>query len=480
MGFFDLLKAKRTATPQAIASPKLAPQPSSSAVPEASVPPEPSVDATPLPSAEAMPSSEIMPRLAQARTCLEAKDLPGALALYEQALAGAGDRADVLVSISGDLGTHGHVQQLIELIAPRYDAQKHGPATGINLLQAYLFLRNPEAARHMLDVLSLLNRSDIEETLHGFSNAIAEMIEARQQGEIPDSPGGGTESGERADIPRISLITISKPIWFYGLEALAGDILPPKGNRLRRVAFTQLGLPGIAEMGEAMKKPEDELGRLSRALPLLFAENLFFCPHYSPVAAVGVMTGKEEGNAYALFGAEWTPENIRQLQETGGGEFDFVFTGSLQRQAGDIEMTLRLWEIRKFRERKKFVVRWAPATADAELGRFISDLRLFMEWQPYPAGGGIPYSPPASTAAWLDTLGASLGLFLAEKKVLPPARLAPVADDLRKAALLAPECPLASLSWLTLGKRAQKLGLAQNVEEAVLFPDPIVQKARAC
>ena len=58
---------------------------------------------------------------------LEAKDLPGAMAIYEEVLASAGARADVLVTISGDLGVHGHMAPLIELIAPRYDAEKHGP-----------------------------------------------------------------------------------------------------------------------------------------------------------------------------------------------------------------------------------------------------------------------------------------------------------------------------------------------------------------
>src|SRR5580698_2223803 len=46
----------------------------------------------------------VMPQLAAAREKLEARDLPAALAIYEQVLADAGDRADVLVAISGDLG----------------------------------------------------------------------------------------------------------------------------------------------------------------------------------------------------------------------------------------------------------------------------------------------------------------------------------------------------------------------------------------
>ena len=115
-------------------------------------------------------------RLLAARERLEAKDLPGAMAVYEEVLATAGDRADVLVAISGDLGTHGHVDQIIELVAPRYAADRHGPATGLNLLQAYLAVRNPDAAQHVLDILFALNRPELEERLHGFSNAIAELL----------------------------------------------------------------------------------------------------------------------------------------------------------------------------------------------------------------------------------------------------------------------------------------------------------------
>jgi hypothetical protein len=107
-------------------------------------------------------SGGVKPRLAVAREKLEAKDLPGALAIYEEILAGgAGDRADVLVAISGDLGSHGHVAEIIELVAPRYDADRHGPATGLNLLQAYLAVHNADAAQHVLDILFALQRPEL-------------------------------------------------------------------------------------------------------------------------------------------------------------------------------------------------------------------------------------------------------------------------------------------------------------------------------
>ena len=138
-------------------------------------------------------SGGVIPRLVAARVLLESKDLVGALAIYEAILNEAGDRTDVLVTISSDLGVNGYMKEIIEIVAPRYDAQKHGPAAGLNLLQAYLALREAESAQHVLDVLFALNRSDMHDRLLGFSNAIADLIQAENDDGDPkeqsdDSP----------------------------------------------------------------------------------------------------------------------------------------------------------------------------------------------------------------------------------------------------------------------------------------------------
>src|SRR4051794_6090017 len=122
MGFFDRLTKKSPPAAPSAATPETAP----AAAPAAAI--------------------SVKSRLAAAHEKIEAKDLPAAMAIYEEVLATAGDRADVLVAISGDLGSHGHVTEIVELIAPRYDADRHGPATGLNLLQAYLAVRNTDAA----------------------------------------------------------------------------------------------------------------------------------------------------------------------------------------------------------------------------------------------------------------------------------------------------------------------------------------------
>lgn len=449
MGFFDRFAAR-----------KPAPGPAS----------PPAAAGTPAP-APAAAAGNVQARLVAARERLEARDLPGALAVYDEVLAGpAGDRADVLVTISGDLGASGHLAPIVELIAPRYDADRHGPATGLNLIQAYLALGNADAAQHVLDILFALNRPELEDRLHGFSNAIAELLAA------PDAGAAAGPAGAEG-APKIGLITVSKPVWFYGLEPLAAQLLPPKGGRLRRIAFTQLAQPGATPSAEALRGPEDEVARLSRALPLWFAETFSFAALYQAVAAVAFQAGAEglAGNHPVVFSSEWTPENLRQLVETHGEELDYIVTGSLRVSAGDHEVVLRVWEVKGLRERKVFPARWTPATADAVLARLHADLRAYMEWS--PASAAYAYVLPAQPGAWLDTLGASLGLFLAEKSVLPPACLAPVAADLAAAAARAAGSEGASLAYLTLRARARQLGLA-DAPLAPLARSPLVQQAR--
>jgi hypothetical protein len=448
MGFFDRLAAKKTS-------------------------PSPAPSVSPADAAGANP---VRPRLDVARAHLDAKELPAALAIYEEVLASpAGDRADVLVSISGDLGSTGHLALIIELIAPRYDGQRHGPATGLNLLQAYLALRHADAAQHVLDILFSLNRPELEDRLHGFSNAIAELI---AQDAEPITGPGDPAAGGPAGVPKVSLVSISKPIWFYGLEPLAEKILPAKSDRLRRIAFAQLALPGAyADLPAAMAKPEDELGRLSRAIPLWLAETFYFSPHYAPIAAAGIITPPGGGASQpVIFSSEWSTDNLRQLVDSSTGGLDYIFTGALRQKAADFELIIRVWEVKKFRERKQFLVRWNPATADAELLKLHEQIRLFMEWSPEKSG--LPYAAPSAPCVWLDALGASLGLFLADKQILPAAALAPLGPTFAQLAPHTAGSVSASLAWLTLQSRAARLGLAAAPAEATLSADARVEEAR--
>lgn len=464
MGFFD-----RFRSPKAESSPV-----------NAASAPKPVEASGPAMVNPATTSASVAATLLAARERLDARDLPGALALYEPLLASAGDRADVLVTISGDLGSTGHVATIIELVAPRYDAERHGPATGLNLLQAYLATRNPTAAQHLLDILFALQRPELEERLHGFSNALADLIEAENQGAIPsgapvDATGSSTPGVPTA--PRINLVTISRPIWVYGLEPIAEQIIPAKADRVRRIAFAQLALPGMPDALERARAPEDDLGRLSRALPLWLAETFSFSPLYAPIATVGLI---DDAKHYALFPAEWTTENLRQLVETHSQPLDYIFTGAVRTVTGDTELILRVWEVKKFRERKQFTARWNPATADTVLAGLHEQIRQFMEWRGFPEGQGLAYAPPPSPKAWLEVLSTSLTCFLGDKGLLKADHVAPSSARFATAAQTALASESASLAWLTLQDRARRLSLGQtDAGDALLVDSPVVGAARA-
>lgn len=466
MGFFDRFTSKKS-----VPSAGPATAPNGSATPAKPTPaPAPTNPTESAPSASA-PAGNVKARLAAGRERLEAKDLPAAVTIYEELLTAAGDRADVLVTISGDLGSNGHMQQIIELVAPRYDADRHGPATGLNLLQAYLAVQNAEAAQHVLDILYGLNRPELEDRLHGFSNAVAELLAAADapsavtQG--PTGPGGAA---------KIGLITFSKPIWFYGLEPLAAQLLPPKEGRLRRLAFAQLAVLGNPAKPGETSGPDDELGRLARALPLWFAETFYFSALYSPVAAVGIVTPTEGGGSQVVnFSAEWTTENLRQLVDSTEGGLDYVFTGALRCVAGDYELSLRVWEIRSFRERKTFSIRWTPATFETALSQLHEQVRGYMEWS--PSSAAFAYTIPNQPLGWLETLAASMSLFLVEKNILPRAQLPALDQVLRAASERASASEAAALGYLTLSARAAKLG--ESIPSAVtLARSPLVLQAQ--
>jgi len=457
MGFFDRILGSKPTTP-------------GTAAPTPPAAPAETVAATDQPT---MPAGNVMPRLVEAREKLEAKDTAGAMAIYEEVLAAAGERADVLVTISGDLGVNGCLREIIELVAPRYDAERHGPATGLNLLQAYIVLRQPEAAQHVLDILFALKRPELEDRLHGFSNAIADLINAGQTPLVGGAPGaGGAPAAEPA---KVNIVSISKPIWFYGLEAVAG-VLPAKQGRLRRVGFAQLALPFLPEVEALAAKPEEELGRLSRALPLWLAETFCFSPHYAPYAALGVMGRPGEPGHYALMPTEWTADNVRQLVDTTEGGLDYVFTGALRQHSGDYELLLRVWEVKKFRERKQFTARWTPATADAELAKLHEQIRLFMEWSADTTAAA--YAPPVQPRAWLEVLGASATLFLAGKNLLAPNQLPDLAPTLQTAASQAATGEIPSLACLTLVTRAQVFERAPDTAGLRLHDSARVTAAR--
>ena len=97
-----------------------------------------------------------------ARTALESHNIPRALALYRETLTRVGETVPVnlLKQMSGDLGMHGLLTELLELNEPCFVPEVHGLEVGNNLIKANIELGHLDRARQIVNQLRMLPRPD--------------------------------------------------------------------------------------------------------------------------------------------------------------------------------------------------------------------------------------------------------------------------------------------------------------------------------
>jgi hypothetical protein len=294
-------------------------------------------------------------------------------------------------------------------------------------------------------------------------------------GVFPGASSASSPALPASPLETISLVSIAKPVWSYGLETVPG-LLPPKDAATRRIAFTQLATVGLPDLAERLQRPEDDLGRFARGVPLWLAEMMYFSVNYTPTAVLG----SSDRSLHALLPEPWTPAHIRQVVETTEGGLDFVVTGTLVGgHTNSWTLTVQLWDVAKSRERKRWTLEFAPDNADRALVGFGTHFRLFMEWTAHPAGHGLAYSPPARPSPWIHTLGISATIFLAEKNVLDRSEISLPGSLIDLVSENAVTSEPASLAWITLAARARRLGLVGELPAVQLLPTPLVKSLSA-
>ena len=194
------------------------------------------------------------PHLWLAREKLKQGDRPAALVLYEEALARAADRADVLLMITGDLGNAGALDDLIRLAAPHYTPEVHGPRAGMNIARAYTQLGCTDEARALVRRLQAMNWPPFAEAL---AKLEAEIVAAS----LPPITDAS---------PAIGIYAIERPLWTRGLC---------EPDWLFRANATDEPTISLVTFANEMLKDDtpqvrmsEALGRLTRSLPLYLAE----------------------------------------------------------------------------------------------------------------------------------------------------------------------------------------------------------------
>ncbi|WP_241061003.1 tetratricopeptide repeat protein [Achromobacter xylosoxidans] len=245
---------------------------------------------------------------------LGAHNLSGALAMYEESLARAGTPApaDLLAQMSGDLGNAGAIEPIVQLAGPRFDAALHGIQVGNNLIRAYVELGRPDQARAILDQLYAQQRPDWKDNLGYWDTELARAA-------LGD---GATEPAQM----RLAMLLGRGPVWLTPDSPAAALFTPVTPDR-PLVSF----LGGSAEIGAAPEGAERQLadatGRLSRALPLYFNEQLALRCGLRTQTLVPWLTEPHPG--FLLSGAAWDDTDAIGYAQQCEAQSDYVVISHL-------------------------------------------------------------------------------------------------------------------------------------------------------
>ena len=245
-------------------------------------------------------------RLWLARAALESRDLDHALALYQESLGMAGTPVptDLLVQMSGDLGNHGHLSEILNLVGPHFDEETHGIALGNNLIKASIDTGHLDSARSIIRKLEACQRPDWRETL-GFWES--ELLKAKLE----------TQAPVPADKLRMTMLNLNGPLWLIA-DHVTSRIATRRAPDAPHIAFLGSSFEAAQMPSELVAQPSDGPGRMSRALPLFLNETVHLHSDARTTTLIPWITNG--GGGFGLFGkAPNLGEMAQQARQMGAG-----------------------------------------------------------------------------------------------------------------------------------------------------------------
>jgi tetratricopeptide (TPR) repeat protein len=339
------------------------------------------------------------PQLWLARRALERHNLPEAKSYYDHVLKLAADEPDVLMMISGDLGNHGYVAEIIDFVRPAYDPQRHNPLAGLNLLQAYLQTGKPAEGEELVHELFALNRPDLRDHLFHFANEFEKLKGTPPAREpAPDEP------------LQIALAALERPIWASGLHD-AGWLFPSEAKRREPIAFIPLANTSATDQSDPHVQREDDLGRLTRSLALYLAEAAHFWTDYKARSVIPVISR----GGPVVVGAPWTDEQVFEF----AGDARFAVSGALAQSGDRLRIELVLWDCAERAELRRIERTSAADNFGAAVLELERELLAALAASPRENASEVFYRRPDADAIthYLCCLGQSLTLALVARGV---------------------------------------------------------------
>ena len=255
--------------------------------------------------------------LFRARFALDGGDVDAAVRDHRDVLARAGDDSDALWMIVDDLVRVSRHDLVQELVLPRYRVDRHHPAIGIGLLRHYLATKQPGPGMALLHELRVRFQRALDGQLARFDAEFTQLA-------APPLPANAASQ-------KVSLYRIDKPLW-YAVLGEPAFLLP------------QAAVPGALLAALAVQQPqaraevtrEDELGRMSRSVPLFLAEQLWLQGKVPAAVALPVA----DAGGWVVAGAPWSEQRL--VGQLSGDEQHHLrlVTGVVRADGGKREIEL--------------------------------------------------------------------------------------------------------------------------------------------
>jgi tetratricopeptide (TPR) repeat protein len=292
------------------------------------------------------------PQLWLARNYLEAGEVTSATAIYKDVLAKGLLQDDALMMISGDLGTNRQITLIPALIAPIYDPIRHDPRTGLNLLQAYLELHDIQNGEILLHKLYALQLAPYKQHLDYYA---AEFHKLQGTGNAPQP----IESTQELQFENVQL---DRPIWMYGLSDPTWQF-SQKSEQARKVTFISFSKIHAKEANAQVQR-EDEIGRMTRAIPMYLAEAVHFWTDLKGITFIHIV----KGGGPVVSGSE---SDDAMLCDQLKGKSDYLVTGSIAESGLGWKISIRLSDCAD----NSCIAQESIETAQEELGAAILHLQ---------------------------------------------------------------------------------------------------------
>ncbi len=325
----------------------------------------------------ALQEGSYLPQLVLASMALERKEPKEAIEHYKAVLSSGSTGDFALLRMSADMGRNGYPGEMITLVGPCYNPEKHNEYIGLNLLQAYKETGDINRGKSLFERLKLLNRPKIEKGLQTFERVFMSG-QVRDNNEMNQEPSpaaktsqpegtsaavGTVVSAPQAEKPlgqavspeitgsaaRAKMMQI--PIWKSWIPALS-DLLPKteSGPRVGLYLYADTSPRGLSGEGSDTSVSP---GQLATAIPMCVAEQLLFTSPVIPIVLfpVSFEKGPDMGNA--------EPDVQSLFSLCSKESLDFLITGTVCRShEGYI---IRTWLIDKTKKTARIISKDIPS-----------------------------------------------------------------------------------------------------------------------